>query len=100
MNVRISRSLGLVAVLYFTANFSAQTKVKDTLSKENKIDEIVVIGYGTQKKSNVTGAIASIKASDIENIPAGKPEQVLQGRAAGVSVVTNSGQRERRQQCV
>ncbi len=92
MNVRISRSLGLVAVLYFTANFSAQTKVKDTLSKENKIDEIVVIGYGTQKKSNVTGAIASIKASDIENIPAGKPEQVLQGRAAGVSVVTNSGQ--------
>ncbi|PWN71199.1 SusC/RagA family TonB-linked outer membrane protein [Chryseobacterium phosphatilyticum] len=92
MNVRISRSLGLVAVLYFTANFSAQTKVKDTLSKENKIDEIIVIGYGTQKKSNVTGAIASIKASDIENIPAGKPEQVLQGRAAGVSVVTNSGQ--------
>jgi TonB-linked SusC/RagA family outer membrane protein len=92
MNVRISRSLGAVAVLYFTASFSAQTQQKDTLSKENKIDEIVVIGYGTQKKSNVTGAIASIKASDIENIPAGKPEQVLQGRAAGVSVVTNSGQ--------
>ncbi|OCA78703.1 SusC/RagA family TonB-linked outer membrane protein, partial [Chryseobacterium contaminans] len=91
MNVRISRNLGVIAVLYFTANFSGQTK-KDTLSKENKIDEIVVIGYGTQKKSNVTGAIASIKASDIENIPTGKPEQVLQGRAAGVSVVTNSGQ--------
>lgn len=93
MNVRISRSVGVVAVLYFTANFSAQTnKAKDTIAKENKIDEVVVIGYGTQKKSNVTGAIASIKASDIENIPAGKPEQVLQGRAAGVSVVTNSGQ--------
>ena len=91
MNVKISRNLGVIAVLYFTANFSGQTK-KDTLSKENKIDEIVVIGYGTQKKSNVTGAIASIKASDIENIPTGKPEQVLQGRAAGVSVVTNSGQ--------
>jgi TonB-dependent SusC/RagA subfamily outer membrane receptor len=44
------------------------------------------------KKSNVTGAIASIKSADIENIPGGKPEQVLQGRAAGVSVVTNSGQ--------
>lgn len=92
MNRRISRSLGLVAVLYFTANFSAQTSVKDTVPKENKIEEVIVIGYGTQKKSNVTGAIASIKASDIENIPAGKPEQVLQGRAAGVSVVTNSGQ--------
>lgn len=91
MNVRISRNLGVIAVLYFTANFSGQTK-KDTLSKENKIDEIVVIGYGTQKKSNVTGAIASVRAKDIEDIPSGKPEQVLQGRAAGVSVVANSGQ--------
>lgn len=92
MNVKISRSLGMVAVLYFTANFNAQNTSNDTLSKEQKIEEVVMIGYGTQKKSNVTGAIASIKASDIENIPAGKPEQVLQGRAAGVNVITNSGQ--------
>ncbi|PJJ66756.1 SusC/RagA family TonB-linked outer membrane protein [Chryseobacterium geocarposphaerae] len=92
MNVKISRSLGLVAVLYFTANFSAQNTKKDTLPKEQKIEEVVMIGYGTQKKSNVTGAIASIRASDIEAIPAGKPEQVLQGRAAGVNVVSNSGQ--------
>ncbi|MFC3157449.1 TonB-dependent receptor plug domain-containing protein [Chryseobacterium arachidis] len=93
MNVRISRSLGMVAVLYFTANFSAQNTKKDTVSKETKIEEVVMIGYGTQKKSNVTGAISSIKASDIENAPvAGRPEQVLQGRAAGVSVVSNSGQ--------
>lgn len=91
MNLKYSKCLGLAAVLYFTANYSAQ-QVKDTTSKERTIEEVVVIGYGTQKKSNVTGAIASIKASDIEAIPAGKPEQVLQGRAAGVSVVTNSGQ--------
>ncbi len=93
MNLKYSKCLGLAAVLYFTANYSAQQRrVSDTTSKEKTIEEVVVIGYGTQKKSNVTGAIASIKASDIENIPAGKPEQVLQGRAAGVSVVTNSGQ--------
>lgn len=92
MNVRISRSLGMVAVLYFTANFNAQDTKKDTLPKEQKIEEVVMIGYGTQKKSNVTGAISSIKASDIEAIPAGKPEQVLQGRAAGVNVISNSGQ--------
>ncbi|MCF2219254.1 TonB-dependent receptor [Chryseobacterium sp. PS-8] len=92
MNVRISRSLGMVAVLYFTANFSAQNTKNDTLPKEQKIEEVVMIGYGTQKKSNVTGAISSIKASDIEAIPAGKPEQVLQGRAAGVNVISNSGQ--------
>ncbi|WP_336717235.1 TonB-dependent receptor [Chryseobacterium mucoviscidosis] len=92
MNVRISRSLGMVAVLYFTANFNAQNTKNDTLPKEQKIEEVVMIGYGTQKKSNVTGAISSIKASDIEAIPAGKPEQVLQGRAAGVNVISNSGQ--------
>ncbi|SHK63079.1 SusC/RagA family TonB-linked outer membrane protein [Epilithonimonas mollis] len=92
MNLKYSKCLGLAAVLYFTANYSAQQQVNDTTSKEKMIEEVVVIGYGTQKKSNVTGAIASIKASDIEDIPAGKPEQVLQGRAAGVSVVTNSGQ--------
>lgn len=92
MNVRISRSLGMVAVLYFTASFNAQNTTGDTLPKEQKIEEVVMIGYGTQRKSNVTGAISSIKASDIENIPAGKPEQVLQGRAAGVNVITNSGQ--------
>lgn len=92
MNVRISRSLGMVAVLYFTANFTAQNTKTDTLPKEQKIEEVVMIGYGTQKKSNVTGAISSIKANDIEAIPAGKPEQVLQGRAAGVNVISNSGQ--------
>lgn len=90
MNVKTKRSLGLIAVLYFAAGFQAQT-TQDTL-KEAKIDEVIVIGYGTQKKSNVTGAIASIKSQDIDDIPAGKPEQVLQGRASGVSVVTNSGQ--------
>ena len=89
MNFKYSKSLGLVAVLYFTVSMNAQTT--DSL-KEKSIEEVVVIGYGTQKKSNVTGAISSIKASDIESLPSGKPEQVLQGRAAGVTVVTNSGQ--------
>lgn len=92
MNVKITKSIGLVAALYFTANFHAQTAPKDTVQKEQKIEEVVMIGYGTQKKSNVTGSISSLKASDIEDIPTGRPEQVLQGRAAGVSVISNSGQ--------
>lgn len=86
------RNLSLIAVLYFTANINAQQSKKDTTANEKKIEEVVVIGYGTQKKSNVTGAIASLKAKELENVPAGRPEQVLQGRASGVSVVSNSGQ--------
>lgn len=56
------------------------------------LDEVVVVGYGTQRKSNVTGAISSVKARDLENIPNGRVEQALQGRVAGVTIQQNSGQ--------
>ncbi|PCH52926.1 MAG: SusC/RagA family TonB-linked outer membrane protein [Flavobacteriaceae bacterium] len=57
------------------------------------LDEVVVVvGYGTQKKSVVTGAISSVKAKDFENQPIGRVEQALQGRVAGVVIASNSGQ--------
>lgn len=91
MNLRISRSLGMVAVLYFTANFSAQTKVKDSVPKENKIDEIVMIGYGGVKKQNLTSAASVVKSDAFDNRPLYNVGQALQGQAAGVSVVQSSG---------
>ena len=57
-----------------------------------KLDEVVVIGYGTQKKSDVNGSISSIKSSDISDIPQVSFDQMLQGKAAGVTVTNNSGQ--------
>jgi TonB-linked SusC/RagA family outer membrane protein len=56
------------------------------------LDEVVVVGYGTQRKSVVTGAISSVRAKDLENIPNGRIEQSLQGRVAGVTILQNSGQ--------
>ncbi|MBI9040782.1 MAG: TonB-dependent receptor [Lutibacter sp.] len=56
------------------------------------LDEVVVVGYGTQKKSVVTGAISAVKAKDIENIPNGRVEQALQGRVSGVTIAANAGQ--------
>jgi len=56
------------------------------------IDEVVVVGYGTQKKSVVTGAISSIKSKDLEKVSQGRVEQALQGRVAGLTVAQNSGQ--------
>ena len=56
------------------------------------LEEVVVVGYGTQKKSVVTGAIASIKASELEDLPVTRIEQSLQGRTSGLTIVTNSGQ--------
>src|SRR5690606_22942126 len=55
------------------------------------LNEVVVIGYGTQRKSVVTGAISSVKASDIENQVVGRLETALQGRSSGVTVTRNSG---------
>jgi TonB-linked SusC/RagA family outer membrane protein len=55
------------------------------------LDEVVVIGYGTQKKSLVTGAISSVTAAEMENSSVSRPEQALQGKSAGVQVITTSG---------
>ncbi len=59
--------------------------------EEMSLDEVVVIGYGTQKKSLVTGAISSVTAAEMENSSVSRPEQALQGRSAGVQVITTSG---------
>lgn len=56
------------------------------------LEEVIVVGYGTQKKSVNTGAISSVKAKDLEKIPNGRVEQALQGRVSGVTVSAQSGQ--------
>lgn len=55
------------------------------------LDEVVVIGYGSVKKSDVTGSVSSVKAEDIEAFPLLNAGQALQGRAAGVVVQTQNG---------
>jgi TonB-linked SusC/RagA family outer membrane protein len=56
------------------------------------LNEVVAIGYGTMKKSDLTGAISSIKGDALKRTPASNLTQALQGRAAGVTVNANSGQ--------
>ncbi|CAA9290704.1 MAG: Outer membrane TonB-dependent transporter, utilization system for glycans and polysaccharides (PUL), SusC family [uncultured Cytophagales bacterium] len=55
------------------------------------LGEVVVVGYGEQKKSLVTGAISSVKAEDIATVSATRVDQALQGRTAGVNVLPASG---------
>jgi len=70
------------------SNLINVTLAEDTQS----LDEVVVIGYGTQKKSVITGAISSVKAADIENLPVERVEQALQGRVSGVVIAADAGQ--------
>lgn len=58
----------------------------------NSLDEVVVIGYGSQLKKDLNGSISSIKAKDIENLKQVSVDQMLQGKVAGVSVTNGSGQ--------
>ncbi|HEV8283043.1 MAG TPA: TonB-dependent receptor [Chitinophagaceae bacterium] len=61
-------------------------------SRANSLNEVVVVGYGTQRRANVTGSISSVRAKDLENVPNGRIEQTLQGRVSGVTIMQNSGQ--------
>lgn len=57
-----------------------------------RLEEVVVVGYGTMKKSDITGAVVSVSGDKLKTSVVNTLDQVLQGRAAGVQVVNNSGQ--------
>ncbi|MFI5186011.1 MAG: SusC/RagA family TonB-linked outer membrane protein [Chitinophagales bacterium] len=59
--------------------------------RANSLNEVVVIGYGTQKRANVTGSISSVKAKDLESMPVNRIEQSLQGRTSGLTIAQSSG---------
>jgi TonB-linked SusC/RagA family outer membrane protein len=59
---------------------------------DSKLNEVVVIGYGSVKRANVTTAISSVKAKDLKDMPVAGVDQAIQGKVAGVTVMNNSGQ--------
>ena len=69
-----------------------QNTVTIVLQADTKtLDEFVVVGYGTQRKADLTGSIASIRGEDIALAPVQSFDQALQGRAAGVNIITPNG---------
>lgn len=109
----VQKSSGKSAMTDFDGKFSIQSNVDDvlvfsyigfeTISKKatsetmnivlltqaNNLNEVVVIGYGTKMMGAVTGSVTQIKASDIIKTPAQSAIQAIQGKAAGVNIVTN-----------
>ncbi len=72
-------------------NIDGRSTINIILSEGVKIDEVIVVGYGTQKKSNVTGSITQVKQEDLEDMQIPRIEQALQGRTSGVRISQNSG---------
>ena len=70
----------------------SQTTIDVTLSAGEVLDEVVVVGYGTVKKSDLTGSVASVKEEDFNQGVFAAPDQLIQGKVTGVQVLGNSGQ--------
>lgn len=70
----------------------SQSEINVTLQPDIKsLQEVVVVGYGTQKKVNLTGSVSSVSSSDLENRPITQASQALAGLASGVTVSQGSG---------
>nr|WP_067058709.1 TonB-dependent receptor [Mucilaginibacter sp. L294] len=70
-----------------------QSKLDVTLQNATRdLNDVVVVGYGVTKKRDVTGSVGSIKGSDLNRVPSGNVDQLLQGKIAGVQVMAPSGQ--------
>ena len=68
-----------------------QSVINVTLASNNVIEETVVIGYGVQKKSDLTGSVASVRSDDLNNRSSSDAAAALQGKAAGVTILSSSG---------
>jgi TonB-linked SusC/RagA family outer membrane protein len=75
-----------------TISVGGQTEINVTLvAAAAGLDQVVVVGYGTRRKSDLTGAVGSVKEAQLHERPASSLNQALAGRIAGVQVNTNSG---------
>ncbi|MCB0666600.1 MAG: SusC/RagA family TonB-linked outer membrane protein, partial [Saprospiraceae bacterium] len=94
-NYSLEASTGDVLVVSFTGYTTQEITVGEesslniTLEQGVLIDEVVVTGYAVESKRQTTGAVSIVKAKEISAIPSGNVEQQLQGRVAGVTVITN-----------
>ncbi len=72
---------------------SGQSAITVSLVASNaSLNEVVVVGYGTARKRDLTGSVASVQAKDFNKGPVTNPDQLLQGKVAGLQIINNSGQ--------
>lgn len=94
-NVEANAILQVSFVGYKTLDVAVkgQSSFKITLEEDTEmLDEVVVIGYGSVKKSSLTGAVSKMDAKGLQDRPLARPESALQGQLAGVTVRTTSGE--------
>jgi len=94
LNVPVGSTIDVSFVGYETTSFrvGSASSYRVNLEEDSQIlEEMVVVGYGTMKKSDLTGSVSSVSSEDLNRVPVSDPAQALQGRAAGVVVTASSG---------
>ncbi|UAY51874.1 SusC/RagA family TonB-linked outer membrane protein [Ferruginibacter albus] len=92
LRVKDGTSLSFSFVGYDAVTMPAQLNMQVTLKKTDlTLTDVVVIGYGTQKKKEVTGAISTVKSSEFQKGAITTPEQLIAGKVAGVTITSNGG---------
>ena len=87
-------SFSFVGYLTEEVDVGGQTSIDVTLIEDiQALDEVVVVGYGTQRKSDITGAIVSVSSEELQKTPAMNVVQAMQGKAAGIDI-SAGGQRK------
>ena len=95
--LNVPKAEGILIVSYVgydTKNIeiNGRKEINIALNPDQKnLDEIVVVGYGTQKRSSLTGAVSGVKAEDLKNLPAQNLGTLLQGRVPGIFVTNDDG---------
>lgn len=75
-----------------SVKIDGRTEIKIVLKEDSEtLDELVVVGYGTMKKKDLTGAVSTVKGSDLLKMPTANVAQAMTGRLAGVQITTTDG---------
>ena len=91
INVKSGQTITISYIGYETQTVAAKNSMTVRLQPDNKVlEEVVVVGYGVQKKSSVTGAISQVKPEDMENRTIANAQQALQGKTSGVQIISTS----------
>ena len=81
-----------IGYLQQSINVGNKSNLNVTLAEDTqKLDEVVVVGYGSFKKRDLTGAVSQVKGDEISNLPLRSAADALQGKAAGVTITSSSG---------
>jgi TonB-linked SusC/RagA family outer membrane protein len=95
INVKGSQSVLTFSYVGFKAQLKTvgnQSSINVSLLEDtNALNEVIVVGYGTQKKTNLTGAVAQISGNELQNRPVVNATQALQGLVAGLNITTDGG---------